>query len=177
MCIRDRFSGHQGIKKTIGIIKQRYYWRSLAKDVEDYISQCVSCNQRNPVKATKAPLGTLPSSTKPFEFVSMDIVGPLPVSSKGNKYLLTFIDYLTRYCEAIPIPNQTAETITQEFVHKIITRYGVPKQLLTDQGRNFLSTLFKGVCELLSIRTVSYTHLDVYKRQHRNVSDAHTHKR
>ena len=83
------FSGHQGIKKTIGIIKQRYYWPSLAKDVEDYISKCVSCNQRNPVKATKAPLGTLPSSTKPFELVSIDIVGPLPVSSKGNKYLLT----------------------------------------------------------------------------------------
>ena len=110
----------------------------------DYIGACVSCSQRKSGKRVGAPLAKFPAATEPFEFVSMDIVGPLPLSNRGNKYLLTFTDYyMTRYCEAIPIPNQTTEIIAQEFVHKIITRYGVPKHLLTDQGRNFISSLFK----------------------------------
>ena len=146
----------------------------------DYIGACVSCSQRKSGKRVRAPLAKFPAATEPFEFVSMDIVGPLPLSNRGNKYLLTFTDYMTRYCEAIPIPNQTAEIIAQEFVHKIIMRYGVPKRLLTYQGRNFISSLFKAVCTLLGIQklrttpyhpqcngliAVSYTHLDVYKRQ------------
>lgn len=108
-------------------------------------------------KQAGAPLAKFPVATEPFELVAMDIVGPLPLSTNGNRYLLTFTDYVTRYCEAIPIRNQTAETVAQEFVHKIITRYGVPKRLLTDQGRNFVSSLFKGVCTLLGIQKLRTT--------------------
>jgi len=53
--------------------------------------------------------------------VSLDIVEPLPVTERGNKYLLTFIDYFTRFCEAIPIVKQDTETIAKEIVTRIIT--------------------------------------------------------
>lgn len=151
------FSGHQGIKKTIGVLKQRYYWPTLTKDVKDYVSRCVSCYQRKSAARAKAPLGKIQPATEPFELVSLDIVGPLPLTNNRNRYLITFVDYLTRYCEAIPIPDQTAETVAKEFVHKIITRYGVPKRLLTDQGRNFISALFKGVCTLLGVKKIQTT--------------------
>lgn len=174
------FSGHQGVKKTIGVLKQRYYWPTLTKDVEDYISKCVSCNQRKATKQARAPLGRIQPATKPFELVSLDIVGPLPVTTSGHRYLLTFMDYLTRYCEAIPIPNQTAETVAREFVQKIITRYGVPSKLLTDQGRNFVSALFKGVCTLLGVQKLQTTPYHpqcngMVERLHRSLADMISH--
>ena len=64
---------------------------------------------------------------------------------------------MTRYCETIPIPKQTAEIMAQEIVYKIISRYGVSKCLLTDQERHFVLTLFKGVCTLLGIQKLRTT--------------------
>jgi hypothetical protein len=89
-----------------------------------------------------------------FGIVSLDVVGPLPVTEEGNKYLLTFIDHFTRFCEAIPLPSQGTEVIAREFVVRIITQYGVPKTLLTDRGTAFTSDLMKHVCKLLKIRKI-----------------------
>ena len=89
------FSGHQGIKRTISLIKDRYFWSTLNKDIEEYIGKCISCNQQKSGKRIKAPMANFKPVLEPFELVSLDIVGPLPVSRNGNRYLLTFIDYLT----------------------------------------------------------------------------------
>ena len=70
---------------------------------------------------------------------------PLPVTKKGNKYLLTFIELFTRFCEAIPIAMQNTETITGEFVIKIITQFGVPQMLLTDRGASFTSAMITDI--------------------------------
>ena len=66
--------------------------------------------------------------------VSLDIVGPLPVTERGNKYILTFVGHFTRSCEAIPIVRQDTKTIAREFVTKIIAQFRVPNKLLTDRG-------------------------------------------
>jgi len=87
-----------------------------------------------------------------LDVVSLDIVGPLPVTNRGNKYLLTFVDHFTRFCEAIPIARQDTETIAREFVIRIITQFGIPKKLLTDKGANFTSALIKETCKLFKIR-------------------------
>lgn len=87
----------------------------------------------------------------------MDIVGPLPTSYTGNKYILTYQDYLTRYVEAIPLPDQKAETVAKAFVTEIICRHGAPKQLLTDLGSNFVSKLMMEVYKLLKIQKLQTT--------------------
>jgi transposase InsO family protein len=86
-----------------------------------------------------------------LDVVSLDVVGPLPVTENGNEYLLTFVDHFTRFCEAIPIATQETEVIAREFVVRIITQFGVPKKLLTDRGAAFTSALMKEVCKLLNI--------------------------
>jgi transposase InsO family protein len=80
------------------------------------------------------------------------VVGPLPVTENGNKYLLTFVDPFTRFCEAIPIPTRETEVIAKEFLIPIITQFGVPKKLLTDRGATFTSALMTEVCKLLKIK-------------------------
>ncbi|KAJ4441307.1 hypothetical protein ANN_11161 [Periplaneta americana] len=142
---------HQGQRRTYDLIS---HWPGMRSDVENYVANCMSCCERKIGKHPVAPLQEFGEVVKPFELVSMDILGPFSKTTSGNVYLLTFMDAFTKWSEAIPIPDQTAETVAREFVTKIIARHGTPKQVLTDQGRNFVSTLFKEVCKLLRIKKI-----------------------
>lgn len=90
-----------------------------------------------------APLGDQTDANEFLDAVSLDIVGPLPVTAQSNKYILTFIDHFTRFCEAVPILNQQTQAVGKEFVIRIITQFGVPKKLLTDRGMSFTSALLQ----------------------------------
>lgn len=82
---------------------------------------------------------------------------PLPETNERNKYILTFQDGLTKFSKAIAIPDQEANTIAKEFVTKIICEHGIPRKILTDQGTNFLSQIFKDTCKLLKIEKIQTT--------------------
>lgn len=151
-------AGHPGQTRTLSFIRNRLYWPNMKKDVINYVSSCNICNQRKTSPHFRsAPLQEFPKLLEPFERTAMDIVGPFITSDDGNKYLLTFQDHFTKYPEAIPIPNQSAETVARVFVTHIIVRHGSPRQLITDQGANFVSKLFKEVCKLLQIEKIQTT--------------------
>ena len=92
----------------------------------------------------------LPLIEKPFQRIAMDIVGPLPRSNNGNRYILTICDNATSYPEAIPIPNTEAITIAKELV-SVFARVGIPDEILTDQGSNFMSSLLQEMYLMLNI--------------------------
>lgn len=92
-----------------------------------------------------------------FEIVHMDIKGPLPITDRRNKYLLTFQDSFSKYLEAIPIPDQTVKTIAEKCITEIICKHGTPKKLITDQGNNFSSDMFSEICKLLHIKKLKTT--------------------
>ncbi len=83
--------------------------------------------------------------------VVTDILGPLPVSDRGNKYILLVGDQFTKWMEAYPIPDQTAETVAHKIVYEFISRFGAPLDIHSDQGRNYESNIFQQVCKLLQI--------------------------
>jgi transposase InsO family protein len=100
---------------------------------------------------------TFPPSNR-LEHIHIDLVGPLP-PSRNYTYVLTIIDRTTRWPEAIPTTSITAENVAELLVHHWIPRYGVPKTITSDQGRQFESTLFRKLADLLGIhkvRTNSY---------------------
>ena len=97
--------------------------------------------------------------TTAFEKISMDIVGPLPETKSGNLYILTIQDNFTKYSLAIPLPNHQAGAIADAFVKKCICIFGSPKGVLTDQGRDFLSSLSKILAKRFRIkqfRTIAF---------------------
>ena len=99
-----------------------------------------------------------PFQTKrPLECIAMDILGPLPTTVRGSKYILVVGEYFTKWTEAYPIPDSEATTVAKILVNEFICRFGVPEQLHTDQGRNFESTLIKQIYQLLGIRKTSTT--------------------
>uniref|UniRef100_A0A1X7TES2 Integrase catalytic domain-containing protein n=1 Tax=Amphimedon queenslandica TaxID=400682 RepID=A0A1X7TES2_AMPQE len=93
---------------------------------------------------------------KPFRRIAMDIVGPLPRCRKGNRYILVVCDYATRFPEAIPMKNIYAETVAEELM-EIFAKYGIPQEILTDQGSNFMSQLLKEMYRLHIIRSSADT--------------------
>ena len=98
----------------------------------------------------------MPLVERPFQRIAMDIVGPLPRSKVGNKYILTVCDYATRYPKAVPLPSIEAERIAKELV-KLFSRVGIPDEILTDQGTNFMSALLQEIYRLLHIKRIRTT--------------------
>ena len=95
----------------------------------------------------------MPLIDNPFQCIAMDVVVPLPRSRSGNKYILTICDYATRYPEAIPLPSTEASRIAKELV-TLFCRVGIPEEILTDQGTNFMSTLLPEIYRLLNISRI-----------------------
>lgn len=154
----DRTAGHLGVTKTLQRIKLRFYWPGCKHDVTFWCKTCKQCVQK---KSGNQRQGEMQHTEvgAPFEKVAMDIVGPLPKTQNGNVFILVISDYFTRWVEAFPIKDQTAYTVADVFVTEFICRYGVPLQIHTDQGPDFMSHLFREMCKLLQIdqtRTTPY---------------------
>ena len=92
-----------------------------------------------------------------MERIALDILGPLPESKNGNRYILVMCDLFTKWTEAYPLPDQEAQTVAKAFVDCFVSRFGTPLQLHSDQGTNFQSKLFHELCDLLHIKKTRTT--------------------
>ncbi|PIK62874.1 hypothetical protein BSL78_00208 [Apostichopus japonicus] len=131
----------------------------MRRDIEDWCRRCELCSRRKPpTPRSKAPMEIVKAG-EPMQRVAIDVLGPLPETYNGNKYILVVADYFTKWTEAYPIPNQEAKTVASELVTNFIARFGVPQIIHSDQGSNFESELFGELCKCLGIhktRTTAY---------------------
>ena len=106
----------------------------------------------NQPKKNHAPLQTIKAGY-PMQGVAVDIIGPLPESETGNKYVLVASDYFTKWTEVYAIPNQEATTVAQKLTDEMFCRFSPPEQLHSDQGRQFESqvTVFPRIDRVRSI--------------------------
>ncbi|KAK3786266.1 hypothetical protein RRG08_051807 [Elysia crispata] len=87
----------------------------------------------------------------PFKRIAVDLIGPIePASEAGHRYILTLVDYATRYPEAVPLKRIDTETVAEALVD-IYSRLSVPEEILSDQGTQFISDCMKEVCRLLGV--------------------------
>ena len=149
--------GHLGINRTLSSVRLRFYWPMHQADVRQYVKQCDMCASRKPTKNQKKVSLKQYQVGEPLERIAIDILGPLPVSNDGNKYIMIVVDYFTKWAESYAIPNQEACTVADKLVQEFISRFGCPRQIHTDQGRNFESKLFKRMCEMLQIEKTHTT--------------------
>ena len=151
-------SGHQGVKKTYDRVVAHFFWPGVHGDVERYCHSCDVC-QRTVAKGKvpKVPLSKMPLIELPFKRVAVDLVGPIaPMTDRGNRYILTMVDYATRYPEATALKSIEAETVAEALV-AMFSRVGIPEEVLTDQGSQFVSGVMKEVSRLLSMRQLVTT--------------------
>ena len=148
-------AGHLGGNRTTYRITQTFFWPGISKDVRRYCSTCDVC-QRVGKRGDhpKARLSPMPVIEEPFSRVAVDLVGPLPnPSPSGKKYILTVVDYATRYPEAVALTNIQADTVASALVG-IFTRVGFPQEILSDRGTQFTADLTQQLWKVCGIKTL-----------------------
>ena len=144
-------SGHFGKENTIHKARKRFWWYTIDKDIRNYVDNCDIC-QRRGKPHQREPLHPIANFTNPFDQIGIDLVGPLPITSRGNRYITVATDYLTRWPEAKAIPDTTANTVAKFIFEEIVCRYGCPTVLLSDQGTHFRNDLVDNLCHHLGIK-------------------------
>lgn len=151
-------AGHSGFHRTYNRIKKNFKWKTMKSDIKQFIKNCESC-QRNKLVRKKniKPMEITTTSSNPLEKIFLDIVGPLPLTESGNKFILTLQDDLTKFSQAYPLPDHEAKTIAEKFVHEFICKFGKPDSIVTDQGKDFTSKLLSQVSKLFKIKQINCT--------------------
>jgi hypothetical protein len=151
-------SGHLGRNKTLNRINSRFYWDKMKDDIFEYVDSCIKCQTIKRKPNRRAQLQHIKAS-KPFQILGIDVSGPFTTTNAGNTYIITAICYFSKFCISKAIKDFTATTTAKFIFEEIICKYGVPEQILTDQGRNFEAELIKHLCLFLGVdklRTTSY---------------------
>ena len=124
-----------------------FYWPNILKDAKAYVRRCDRCQKFAPVVRQPPETLTSISSPIPFAMWGMDILGPFPMASAQRKFLIVTIDYFTKWIEAKPLAKITTKQITQFFWENVVCRYGLPRILVTDNGKQFDNKDFRKYCE------------------------------
>ena len=124
----DPLAGHLGVNKTYEKLRERYYWPKMFADVQFWCTSCTHCQmKKSPKQRQTAPILPIPVESA-FDRVAVDCLDPFPVTDSGNRYIVVFSDYLTRYPEAFAVPSIDAPTIADLLVNQIMPRYGAPRR-------------------------------------------------
>ncbi len=168
-------SGHFSAQKTLQHALVRCFWPHMSRDITLWCAQCQACESRRPpTPHLQAPMQNIITSM-PFEKIAADLT-ELPVTQKGNRYVLAVMDYFTKYLNLYAVADQRATTIAKCLFEDYVGQHGVPQSLHTDQGRQFDSDLVKELCSLLGIhktRTSPYHAMSdgMVERANRSIKD------
>ena len=156
------FSGHMGIGATTQRITAHFYWPGITQDIQRHVKSCHQC-QRSNMRHSTVPvaLGEMPVTETPFQRVAIDLVGPLPLSKKRNRFILTLVDTCTMWSEAIPLPTIDSKRVAEALL-SIFTRVGFPEEILTDNGSQFTGRLMQEVYEVFR---ANHVHTSPYHPQ------------
>ena len=130
-----------GITKTYDRLTHEYYWRNMQSDVRQFVRACPDCQTDKLVRLkTRLPMIISDTPSKPFTKISINFVGPKEVTRLDNQYILTIQDNFSMYCILAPT-KQAAEEVTRVLTEKIISYFGTPAVIISDQGTHFVNKI------------------------------------
>ena len=142
---------HQGAEKTLDAIRANYEWPDMTKDILEWTRACPICQSCKIQRHNRTGLCNYPNNNSRFHTIHLDVVGPLP-ESEGKRYILTARDRGTGLVAAAALPDKTSHSVLDGLINKYISYYSLPSVVITDNGREFCSTVFDEFCRLRNIR-------------------------
>lgn len=142
-CHDDITAGHLGIRKTLFRIKQYYFWPNMLNDVKHHVGKCEVCAKMK--VSQELPYGRMGKHrtvTRPWQVISLDLMGPFPKSKKGNTMLLVLTCLFSKFVLLFPLRNGKADKIC-EIVENQFLLFGIPQAVICDNGKQFESQFFK----------------------------------
>ncbi len=149
---------HPGVRLTRRLMASKFVWHGLSREVRQMARTCLHCQASKVATHVKAPLQHFEVPVRRFDHIHIDLVGPLP-SSDGFTSILTIVDRFTRWPEAIPLKETTTPTVARALLANWIARFGLPSDISSDRGPQFISELWSALAQLLGVtlhHTTSY---------------------
>lgn len=145
-------AGHPGGNKMYTSMRRWFYWESMVVDVYAFVAGCVKCARLRvgPRRRTNY-LKAFPPS-EPLTDICVDLLGPLPRTAAGNEFILVIVDRFSKLTRAVPLGDTKAETVSAAFLDFWVAAYGPPATVLSDNGPQFRSRFFQGVCSFLGVK-------------------------
>jgi transposase InsO family protein len=154
---------HQAADSMLKALQKEAWWAGCETAIRKHCKRCGHCQLYRADRPDKPPLQSRGDLFRPFQRVSLDILVLRGIpGANTHHYVLVIVDELTRYAEAYPLKNHTAETVSRVFLDHFMTRYGVPREILTDRGAEFVGEVFTIMCRNLKMRKL---HTCAYRPQ------------
>lgn len=143
---------HPGVFKTYKKLQLRYYWPNMYKDAKQFVNRCKTCKAHKISTAAPNGISSNPKRvTRPMQMLSLDLVGPLPRSYSGFTVILTCVDVFSKFTWLFPLRNGSAKSIIKNLEENIFLVHGVPRTVVCDNGRQFISREFKALLQSYNI--------------------------
>lgn len=171
-------AGHFGIFKTYRRLSQKYYWPGMHSDVVQAVLSCDDCiSHKHQNHAALGEMGKPKICSRPFQVISIDLVGPLPPTRKQNCYILVVTCCFSKYCLLFPIKRATAEIVTRIIEENIFLVHGIPSTVILDNGKQFTSVTLKQMFEKYKIPKIHFTpkyspHINTVERYNKTIITA-----
>ena len=147
---------HMGARRVTALVKQHFVWPGMGQEIIQFCRSCPVCQTCSKQKARKVPMVERCVMSEPFETMAFDIVDPFPKGKGGCRFLLTAVCMASRWPEAIPLRSITAKAVSVGMM-EIFATTGIPLQLITDQGAQFVGALVSQLCKGLHIDRIQTT--------------------
>ena len=155
MCIRDSCApdaGHWSRDSTVERARRYFFWPELSQDVRAWVAACDICVTKRRSTDHKDCTHQPRYSGYPMQTIYVDTYGPMPLSPKGNLYILTVEDAFTKYVQCLPMPSKDSRTVANILVNHFLLKFGVPSEIHSDRGTEFTNALFADLMDMLQIR-------------------------
>uniref|UniRef100_A0A1A8AWX9 Si:ch211-249c2.1 n=1 Tax=Nothobranchius furzeri TaxID=105023 RepID=A0A1A8AWX9_NOTFU len=141
---------HNGVRGTRNRVVAGYYWPTLNQDIAEWVRCCHRCQMNDPIKTVAPTLHPI-KVKEPWEVLGMDLIGPLPETRLGNRYVLTMTDLYTKWVIAEPLKSKTAAEVSAVMTSKLYM-FGMVRKIITDQGKEFVNQLNDSIFSMLNIK-------------------------
>jgi IS30 family transposase len=137
--------------KTYLKISTSYFWPKVRQDIERHKNYCLQCQQRKKSTNKLTPLAPLPIPNRPNLRIHPDLFGPMITADSNKKFVLCITDAFTKYAVVTEIASKDAETVADAIYRDWFSKLGIPAQIHTDGGKEFVNKLSAELFQLLNV--------------------------